>query len=93
MAAKKYEYYICTGHKREKNGCKAHNIRRDALEQAVLATVQAHIRLAIDIDRAMQQVNALDWEQREVRKLNARIEALNRISKNTTSLNAISMRI
>ena len=75
-AGKKYEYYICTGNKREKNGCKSHNIRCDALEQAVLATVQAHIRLAIDIDQAMQQVDALDWEQREVRKINARIEAL-----------------
>lgn len=73
---KKYAYYICTGNKREKNGCKSHNIRCDALEQAVLATVQAHIRLAIDIDKAMQQVDALDWEQREVRKINTRIEAL-----------------
>lgn len=75
-AGKKYEYYICTGNKREKNGCKSHNIRCDALEQAVLATVQAHIQLAIDIDKAMKQVDALDWEQREVRKINARIEAL-----------------
>lgn len=73
---KKYEYYICTGNKREKNGCKSHNIRCDALEQAVLATVQAHIRLAIDIDKAMQQVDALDFEQRELRKINTRIEAL-----------------
>lgn len=75
-AGKKYAYYICTGNKREKNGCKAHNVRCDVVEQAVLATVQAHIRLAIDIDKAMQQVDALDWEQREVRKINARIEAL-----------------
>lgn len=75
-AGKKYEYYICTGNKREKNGCKAHNVRCDVVEQAVLATVQAHIRLAIDIDKAMQQVDALDWEQREVRKINTRIEAL-----------------
>ena len=73
---KKYAYYICTGNKREKNGCKAHNVRCDVVEQAVLATVQAHIRLAIDIDKAMQQVDALDWEQREVRKIKARIEAL-----------------
>jgi hypothetical protein len=46
------------------------------VEAAVLATVQAHISLAIDIDNAMKQMEALDWEQREIRKINAQIKVL-----------------
>jgi len=73
---KKYHYYVCSGNKRDKNSCTSHNIKCDLVEAVVLATVQAHINLAIDIDNAMKQMEALDWEQREVRKINAQIEAL-----------------
>jgi len=73
---KKYHYYVCSGNKRDKNSCTSHNIKCDLVEAVVLATVQAHINLAIDIDNAMKQMEALDWEQREVRKINTQIEAL-----------------
>ena len=73
---KKYHYYVCSGNKRDRNSCTSHNIKCDLVEAVVLATVQAHINLAIDIDNAMKQMEALDWEQREVRKINTQIEAL-----------------
>ncbi len=73
---KKYHYYVCSGNKRDKNSCTTHNIKCDLVEEVVLATVQAHISMAIDIDNAMSQVNSLDWEQREVRKINAQLAAL-----------------
>ena len=73
---KKYHYYVCSGNKRDKNSCTTHNIKCDLVEAVVLATVQAHINLAIDIDKAMSQVEALDWEQREVRKINTQISAM-----------------
>lgn len=75
-SGKKYHYYVCSGNKRDKNSCTTHNIRCDLVEAVVLATVQAHINLAIDIDDAMNQMEALDWEQREVRKINAQISAM-----------------
>lgn len=73
---KKYHYYVCSGNKRDKNSCTTHNIKCDLVEDVVLATVQAHISMAIDIDNAMSQVDSLDWEQREIRKINAQISAM-----------------
>lgn len=73
---KKYHYYVCSGNKRDKNSCTTHNIKCDLVEDVVLATVQAHISMAIDIENAMRQVDSLDWEQREVRKINAQISAM-----------------
>lgn len=73
---KKYHYYVCSGNKKDKNSCTTHNIKCDLVEDVVLATVQAHISMAIDIDNAMSQVDSLDWEQREVRKINAQISAM-----------------
>ena len=73
---KKYQYYVCSGNKQDKSRCTSHSIRCGLVEQAVLATVQAHISMAIDIDRAMRQVEALDWERREVRKINGQISAV-----------------
>ena len=75
-AGKKYHYYVCSGNKRDKNSCTTHNIKCNLVEEVVLATVQAHINMAIDIDNAMNQVDALDWEQRELRKLGGQIAAL-----------------
>ncbi len=73
---KKYHYYVCSGNKKDKNSCTTHNIKCDLVEDVVLATVQAHISMAIDIDNAMSQVDSLDWEQREVRKIDAQIAAM-----------------
>lgn len=73
---KKYHYYVCSGNKKDKNSCTTHNIKCDLVEDVVLATVQAHISMAIDIDNAMSQVDSLDWEQREVRKIDGQIAAM-----------------
>jgi len=82
---KKYHYYVCSGNKRDKDSCTTHNIKCDLVEEVVLATVQAHISMAIDIDNAMHEMESLDWERREVRKIGAQIEALEtEIEKYTT---------
>lgn len=82
---KKYHYYVCSGNKRDKDSCTTHNIKCDLVEDVVLATVQAHISMAIDIDDAMREMETLDWERREVRKIGAQIEALEiEIEKYTT---------
>lgn len=82
---KKYHYYVCSGNKRDKNSCTTHNIKCELVEEVILATVQAHINMAIDIDNAMREMETLDWERREVRKIGAQIEALEaEIEKYTT---------
>lgn len=73
---KKYQYYMCSGNKRDKDSCTTHNIKCELVEKVVLATVQAHISMAIDIDNAMKRVEALDWEKREICKIDAQISAM-----------------
>ena len=51
-SGKKYQYYMCSGNKRDKDSCTTHNIKCELVEKVVLATVQAHISMAIDIDNA-----------------------------------------
>lgn len=76
VGGKKYQYYMCSGNKRDKDSCTTHNIKCELVEKVVLATVQAHISMAIDIDNAMKRVEALDWEKREIRKIDAQISAM-----------------
>lgn len=76
LSGKKYQYYMCSGNKRDKDSCTTHNIKCELVEKVVLATVQAHISMAIDIDNAMKRVEALDWEKREIRKIDAQISAM-----------------
>lgn len=75
-SGKKYQYYMCSGNKRDKDSCTTHNIKCELVEKVVLATVQAHISMAIDIDNAMKRVEALDWEKREICKIDAQISAM-----------------
>ena len=76
LSGKKYQYYMCSGNKRDKDSGTTHNIKCELVEKVVLATVQAHISMAIDIDNAMKRVEALDWEKREIRKIDAQISAM-----------------
>lgn len=69
-----YIYYICAGHK-NKEGCKSsHSIRDKALEQAVLATLQEHIRAVLDIGDTLAQIERLPYTTREVKKADGRIQ-------------------
>ncbi len=68
---KAYAYYGCSKYKADKKACKKYNLREDALHDAVLATVQAHIRVILDMDRAMGEMEALTWEARELKKIEA----------------------
>ncbi len=76
VSGRKYQYYVCSGNKHDKDSCTTHNIKCELVEAVVLATVQAHIAMAIDIDNAMSRVEALDWEKREIRKIDAQISAM-----------------
>ena len=54
--------------------CSSHSIREDVLDAAVLATIQNYISVIMDMDRALQEVEALSWERSAVRKLEADID-------------------
>ena len=49
-----YGYYVCSTFKKMNQGaCTKHTIRSDKLEDAVLATLKAHIALAVSLDEAI----------------------------------------
>lgn len=71
---KTYVYYNCpngTGG----GSCERRTISEPELEAAVLATLQAQIKLILNMDRMLQEIDALAWDRRELRKLEADITA------------------
>lgn len=70
---KKYAYFVCSQNKADRTTCSKHSIREDYLNDAVLATVQAHIKVVLDMEQALQQIEALAWEKQELKKIEANI--------------------
>lgn len=62
-------------HSEKTGGCEGRNISERELETAVLTTLQSEIKLILDVDRALGQVEALAWERREIMRLEAAISA------------------
>ena len=80
---RQYVYYVCSANKSNREACSKHSIREDVLNSAVLATIRKQIELALDMDRALQDIEKLSWERFELRKLDANIELQNEtIQKN-----------
>lgn len=75
-SGKKYVYYVCGNNKQNSVHCSPHSIRAEKLEEAVLASLQAQIGVVLDMDKAMEGIDHLAWEQREVKKLQSQLDAL-----------------
>lgn len=88
-ASKTYVYYNCPNGIRG-GSCARRTISEPELEAAVLATLQMQIKTILDMDQTLQQIDALAWEKRELRRLEANIEAQEeRIQKaNTLKMSA-----
>lgn len=54
---KKYDYYVCSTHKKCRSACGKHAIRSDFLEEAVLGVLNGYIARAVDIDDVLQRMN------------------------------------
>ncbi len=67
-----YVYYNCPNGIRG-GTCTHRTISESELEAAVLATLQAQIRIILNVDQAIQSIDALAWDKRELRKLEANI--------------------
>lgn len=83
---KQYVYYVCSANKADRSVCSKHSIREDVLEKAVLATIQQQIAVILDMDLAMQQIEALSWEKAEIKKIDANIEYQNQIIEKNNAL-------
>jgi len=66
--------YICSGNKHDTTSCStSHRIRESKLYDAVLAVLQTHIAVAMDMEAALKEVDALAWENRELEKIKTKI--------------------
>lgn len=71
-----YSYYVCSGNKKNTATCSPHRIRVNDVEAAVLATLQLHINLLLDLDAVFDSIQACSWEQKEIDKITTRIQTL-----------------
>ena len=83
--AKTYAYYNCP------NGtvggsCAGRTIPEAELDAAVLATLRAQIELVLDIDRTLEEMDALAWDKRELRKLEADMAAQEELIEKSNAL-------
>lgn len=83
---RQYVYYVCSANKANRDVCSKHSIREDVLDKVVLATVQRQIEVILDMDRAMQQIEALSWEKAEIKKIDANIEYQNQVIEKNNAL-------
>ena len=70
---KEYAYFICGGNKSDKTSCSSHSIKESVVYDTVLAVVQAHISAAMNMADALQQIDDMAWENREIEKIKAKI--------------------
>lgn len=85
-SGKKYVYYVCSANKHDKNVCSKHSVREDILYQVVFQTVKQQILLLLDVDKALQGLEALAWENHRLKKLDESIEIQNEIINKNNSL-------
>lgn len=71
-----YQYYICGGHKKNAKTCSTHTIHADQLEQAVLESINIHIRAVEELRQALEAVSRRPAQKLEVSKLNMRMDSL-----------------
>lgn len=98
---KKYAYYNCpdaAASSTQRNAqprspeiqdiCESCRISEKELETAVLATLQAQIGVILDMDHALAQADALQWERREYQRLETQILAQEGIIEKNNRLKA-----
>lgn len=72
----KHFYYVCGGHKKDKNLCSTHSVRVEELDQAVLDSINLHIQAVADLKAALEAVSRKPARTLEVSKLNRRLDTL-----------------
>lgn len=73
-AGKEYVYFICNANKQNKNVCDRHQIKEQAVYDAVLAVIQTQVELALDLQLALEKLHGISWEDRELERIQQRIE-------------------
>lgn len=69
----KYAYYTCPNTTKE-GSCEKRRISEKELENTVLTLLQSEIKLVLNMERALSQIEELAWEYRETARLDKAIE-------------------
>lgn len=70
---RKYCYYTCKNHK-ENHACSSHRIKKEELEQTVLATLQKHISTILNMDDFLDTIGRIPFRQVHIKKAEERIQ-------------------
>lgn len=63
ISGREYVYYVC-----QDSGCKL-RIKEQLVYDAVLAVIQSQVSMALDMERALKQLNDVSWERRELERI------------------------
>jgi hypothetical protein len=72
---KRYCYYVCSGHRANKEQCSTHMIRSDYCESAILMALKGHASSMLDIKKMFEHADEFSHSQGLVPKLTSRLEA------------------
>ncbi|MDE6233927.1 MAG: recombinase family protein [Lachnospiraceae bacterium] len=72
---RQYVYYVCSSNKKNKNKCSPHRISESDLMEAVLRSVQIHVKEMLGIKNAVKMLDELQWKQAGIEKYEERIKS------------------
>lgn len=72
---KKFAYYVCGTHKKL-HSCSNHQIPEKQLEETVLALLQEHIQMIVELDSCLQAIRNTPMKRMNTKKLEDRLVAL-----------------
>lgn len=72
-SGKKYGYYVCSAHRKNKNICSTHIINANSCEKAVLSALQIHIASVLDNEYVTQNAIKLKHAKNQ-QKLSTRVK-------------------
>lgn len=83
-----YAYFVCSANKKDRERCSSHLIQEQLVYDTVLAVLQTHIAAALNMEAALDNVEALSWERRELERLETQIAAMEEQIRRNTRLKA-----
>ena len=66
---REYVYFICSSNKQDKEVCSPHRIAEHTVYDAVLAVIQSQVALALDLEKALRELDGVSWERRELERI------------------------
>ena len=71
--SKRYFYYVCSAHHKDKSVCSPHRFAEAKLTESVLATIQKHIEAVIELQEALRLIEQAPYRKADISKYQERI--------------------